>query len=98
MNVLGVKKSIANAVWLRQIDQMSTREIADKFGCSVSVARTALRNIVNGTSGDERFQLNTERGEGVLVSDGSTFNYSPMDMNESGMSANAPKHYIWFCD
>lgn len=93
-----IKKRIHEAVWLREIDQISTREVSDKFGCSLATARSILLNIVNGKSGDSRFQPNTERGEGVLVKDGYTFNYSPMDMNEGGMSKNAPKHYIWFCD
>lgn len=93
-----INQAIHDAIWLREIDQMSTREIAEKFQIPMSYTRAILLRLVRGKSGDSRFQINSERGEGVIISDGSTFNYSPMDLNEGGMSANAPKHYIWFCD
>lgn len=92
-----MKQTILDAVWKREIDQMSTREVAEHFECSLVTARKVLLAIVNGTSGDSRFQPDTERGEGVLISDGSTFTYSPMDMDGSGSSLRTPKHYIWFC-
>lgn len=91
--------TLHNAVWNREIDQMSTREVADKYASgNISRTRKILMNILLGLSGDDRFQPNTERGEGVLVKDGYTFNFAPMDMDGGGMSNNAPKHYIWFCD
>lgn len=90
-----VEKAIRDAVWSRQIDQMSTREIAEKYGISLASARTILMSIRNGVSGDARFKPG-ERGS-VIVEDGSTFDYSPMDMDGNGSSDGTPKHYIWFC-
>lgn len=88
---------IHDAVWSRQIDQISTHEVANRFGCSLATARTILMNIRNGTSGDSRFRLDKERDGGVLISDGSTFDYSPMDLDGNGSSVKSVKHYIWFC-
>lgn len=92
-----MKQAIHDAVWNREIDQISTREVAEHFDCPLATARKILLDIVNGKSGDSRFKPDTERGEGVFISDGSTFNYSPMDMDGNGISKSAPKHYIWFC-
>lgn len=92
-----MKQKIRDAVWNHEIDQINTREVAKRFGCSLPVARKILLAIANGTSGDERFKLSTERGGGVIISDGSTFNYSPMDMDGNGSSPRTPKHYVWFC-
>lgn len=89
------KQAIRDAVWFRQIDQMSTREVAEQYGISLAAARTILMSIRNGVSGDARFKPG-ERGS-VIVEDGSTFDYSPMDLNEGGISDKALKHYIWFC-
>lgn len=94
-----VKQAICDAVWLRKIDQMHTREVAEQFDCSLTTARNILTSIYNGTSGDERFKQNTERGEssGVLLHDGSTWGPSPIDANRPGTSGlNTPKHYVWF--
>ena len=91
------RQAIHDAVWKREIDQVSTREVADQFGCSLSVARDILLDVVYGRSGDDRFKPDQERGEGVIISDGSTFNFSPMDVDGCGISSNRrPKHYIWF--
>src|SRR5260221_13191565 len=94
-----VKQAICDAVWLRQVDQESTREVATRFDCSLAAARKVLMSIYDGTSGDERFKQDTERGEGsgVLIHDGSTWAYGPIDANRPGTSGlNTPKHYIWF--
>lgn len=89
-----VKQKIHDAVWEREIDQISTREVADRFGCSLSVARRVLMDIVQGKSGDDRFRMADDGG--VMIGCGATFNYSPMDIDGSKMSNKAPKHYIWF--
>jgi len=90
-------EEIRNAAWNGEIDQISTREVAEQFDCSLTVARTALLKIVQGKSGDSRFVIDEERHSGVIVSDGRTFDYSPMDIDGGGISSNGrPKHYIWF--
>lgn len=92
-----VKQSILDAVWMRKIDQVSTREIAEKYKCSLAKTRSILLSIANGTSGDKRFEYVPDR-EGVKVNDGSVFTYSPMDVDGEGVSNDGrPKHYIWFC-
>jgi hypothetical protein len=94
---LALKKAICDAVWNREIDQMNTREVAEKFECSLAEARTVLMSIRNGTSGDDRFKINPRRADGVLISDGSTWTYSPMDVGgKTGRHDRSPKHYIWF--
>jgi hypothetical protein len=91
------KQAVHDAVWEREIDQVSTLEVAEQFGCDPSVVRRILLDVVYGRSGDERFKSDEDRGEGVIISDGSTFNFSPMDVDGSGISFNRrPKHYIWF--
>lgn len=91
-----LERTIRDAIWTHQIDQVSTREVAEQYGISVGVARTILMKIRNGISGDARFKPDLERG-GVVIEDGHTFDYSPMDMDGGGISNGTPKHYIWFC-
>ncbi len=98
-----IKRQIADAVWNRQIDQMNTREVAEQFirfpATKSDVAKTCriLLKIANGTSKDERFIGNPDRA-GVIINDGSTWTYSPTDINGETMSCNgSPMHYIWFC-
>jgi hypothetical protein len=92
-----MKRAIHDVVWNHETHQITTHKVAERFGCSLRTARKILMAIVTGTSGDEWFKLNTERGEGVMISNGKTFNYSPMDMDGNGSSPRTPKHYVWFC-
>jgi hypothetical protein len=96
--VSDIKQDICNAVWSGEIDQISTREVADKFDCTLATARRILLDIVKGKSGDERFVIDEDRGSGVIIENEGTFDYSPMDLDGSGItiSRKTPKHYIWF--
>lgn len=97
-----IKRQIADAVWDRQIDQMNTREVAEQFircpATKSDVARACriLLKIATGSFKDERFLCNPDR-PGVILNDGSTWTYSPMDVNSETTSSNgSPIHYVWF--
>jgi hypothetical protein len=64
-----VKQAICDAVWDGAIDGWTTKEVAERFGCSAQVALKVLHRIASGTSGDERFMPHSAR-EGVAISDG----------------------------
>ena len=93
-----VRDAIHDAVWLGRINQIGTREVSEMFECSIETARKILLGIVSGSSGDARFQIDAERGEGVKIANGGNFNYSPMDVGGGAMSVGKGmlKHYIWF--
>jgi hypothetical protein len=91
-----VQGGIHDAVWLGRIDQIGTREVSEMFECSIQTARKILLGIVSGSSGDPRFQIDAERGEGVRIANGCNFNYSPMDVDGKSVAHSRPKHYIWF--
>ncbi len=84
------------AIWNGEIDQMSTREIAEKFRMSQPIALRFLKKVASGQSGDARFVYNQER-EGVQIADGSIWTYSPMNIDGDSAGGNGVKHYIWFC-
>lgn len=88
---------LQTAVWEGEVDQKSTRELAEAYGLSLSQTRKALLDIVNADA-DERFQKAPDRTTGVLIRDGRVFDYSPMDLDGGGGmgSDRKPKHFIWF--
>lgn len=95
---MALKQAIADAVWQREIDQMTTREVADAYSCPLGTARQILMAIAMGTSGDTRFVVVADEG-GVRVADGSVFSYSSIDIDVSLGQISGdqrPKHYIWF--
>ena len=88
---------LRNAIWDRNIDQMTTKEVADRFRISQRKALRLLKEIASGKSRDKRFVYDEER-QGVIVSDGSIFTYGPADIEGgSYTSKKSVKHYIWFC-
>ncbi len=88
---------LLNAVWARKIDQMSTREVAEKYGLTQKEALRLLKKIASGQSGDARFIYDSDR-QGVTVSDGTIFTYSQMSIDgKRGAKTKEPTHYIWFC-
>jgi hypothetical protein len=87
---------IRDAVWGGEINQITTRQVSERFACPLPIARKALLDIVRGVSGDARFVLDTARGEGVIVSHSRNFNYSPMGIDGEGAAKNVPEHYVWF--
>jgi hypothetical protein len=88
--------AIATAVWNGEIDQMSTDEVAQQFEIQHVQALHILKKIAKGKCGYRQFEYDPAR-QGVKISDGSIFTYSPVDVDGKGMSDKRPKHYIWFC-
>ena len=89
-------RTLCDAVWERKIDQMTTGEVASAFHLTQTQALRILKAIAGGQSGDQRFVYNSER-QGVVISDGSVFTYSPMDVGGQASRNLGPAHYVWFC-
>lgn len=91
-----IKQAIYDAVWNGEINQVTTREVADTFGCSLSAARRHLLNIVKEKSGDDRFGFCTN-SMAVIVKDGRKFTRTTLDMQGNPIwSENQPIEYLWF--
>ncbi len=96
-----VRQAICDAVWTSIIDQWSTKEVAEKFGCSEAFALRILHSIIGNTSGDGRFIPNPDRNGMPILADGRTFCGAPVDTSDNGSYSNngkAPFKYIWFAD
>ncbi len=97
MKKINYKQAIYDAVWEGQINQITTREVAEKFGCSLRAARHSLQSVICEWSGDARFEV-IEPFLSVKVKSGQTFTYNAVDMqgNPASLDKNYPIHYIWF--
>jgi hypothetical protein len=97
MSRVNYKQAIFDAVWEGEINQVTTREVAERFGCSLKTARHALQCVVCEWSGDARFEV-IEPFLSVKVKDGKTFTYNAVNMqgNPASLDKSPPIHYIWF--
>lgn len=96
------EKRLVEDIWLGEVDQISTGEISKEYGLGHQVTLRILKKIASGNTKDTypysqyAFEYDAER-EGVKISDGSVWTYSPMDINGDSAGGNGPKHYVWFC-
>ena len=86
-------KEIAKAVWDGRIDGMSTREVAEMFGCTQRKALRALTAIISGECTEHPFE-HSPSDEGVAIHDGRMFvRGNNGDFMEGKRGFN---HYTWF--
>jgi len=84
-----IKTAICDAVWQGEIDGETTKEVANRFGCSEQFALKTLLSIVEGNSGDSRFILNDEHYP--ILSTGKMFVNGVPD----GYDGKHPFKYYW---
>lgn len=92
-----MRSAICTAVYRGEISNMTTHEVATRFGCSDTFALRVLLSIVNNTSGDERFVPNEERNLLPTIGDGRTF-FNGVDSMYSLSSTRRPFKYYWMVD
>lgn len=94
-----LEDKILEAVWNREIDQIYTSEIAERFGCSNREALRILKGIISGKYPD-RFKESSvvPYPDGALISDGSTFTWNnSQGYGEVTKWAKNRQHICWFC-